>query len=127
MREVLLQGRVRHLIDQVLYPGDRSGTLGTPITHVEDDLVIPKGLYSVTSIALTFESTHSVRIQLHQQKAATIDENSSVRVLLLEEAPILHHHVQVLPLHVGLLFPYLECTPLRALRERIPPRFVGDE
>jgi hypothetical protein len=73
--------------------------------HVEDDFVLPKGLYPVTSLALSFESRHQVRVQLHQQKAATIDENSGVRVLLLEEAPVLHHYMQVLPLHVGLSFP----------------------
>jgi hypothetical protein len=105
MREVRLQCRVRYLIDQVLDPGDRRSTFGAPIANVEDDLVILKGLYSVTSLALIFEPMRLVRIQLHQQKAATIDENSGVRVFLLEETPILHHHVQVLPLHVGLSFP----------------------
>jgi hypothetical protein len=121
MGEVRLQGRVGHPVDQVLDPGDRRGTFGAPIAHVEDDLVLPKGLYSVTSLALTFESMRLVRIQLHQQKAATIDENSGVRVLLLEETPILHHHVQVFPLYVGLSFPYAP------LCEIIPPCFVGDE
>jgi hypothetical protein len=96
---------VPHLVDLVLYPGDRRGTFGTPIANVEDDLVLPKGLYSVTSLSLTLESTRPVRIQLHQQKAATIEENSGIQVLLLEEAPVLHHHVQVLPLHVALSFP----------------------
>jgi len=104
MREVRLQGRVRHLVDEILDPGHRRSTFGAPITHVEDDLIVPKGLYSVTRLVLSFEPTHPVRIQLHQQKAAPIDENSGVRVLLLKEAPILHHYVQVLPLHVGLSF-----------------------
>jgi hypothetical protein len=105
-------------------PGDGHSTRGAPIANVEDDLVISEREHSKTGLPPSFESTHPVGIQLHQQKATTIDENSGVRVLLLKEPAVLHHDVQVFPLHFGLPFSQGEAA---SPRERIPPRFPGDE
>jgi hypothetical protein len=99
MCTIRLEGKSRHLINEIVDPSHPYRPRRSHVAHLENNLILCKGQHAVTGQTLFVKLTHPIRRQFYKQNAASIDDDRNVRVLLLKESSILHDNMHVLPLY----------------------------